>query len=93
MRCSTELGRDDAALRESGLAILHRLRDRDALIGTRLNAFAWTAARWLRRRGLPAPCYTRPLHPSGHGRRTAIRPRAALRRRVAAAACRPRARS
>jgi hypothetical protein len=30
-----ELGRDEPALRESGIAILHRLRDRDALLGTR----------------------------------------------------------
>jgi hypothetical protein len=30
-----ELGRDDPAVFESGLAILRRLRDRDALIGTR----------------------------------------------------------
>ena len=30
-----ELGRDDPALRESGLAILRRLREREALIGTR----------------------------------------------------------
>jgi hypothetical protein len=30
-----ELGRGDPALRESGLAILRRLRERDALIGTR----------------------------------------------------------
>jgi hypothetical protein len=30
-----ELGRDDPALRESGLAILRRLRERDALIGIR----------------------------------------------------------
>ena len=29
-----ELGRDDAALRESGLATLRRLRERDALLGT-----------------------------------------------------------
>ena len=29
------LGRDEAAVRESGLAILRRLRERDALIGTR----------------------------------------------------------
>ena len=30
-----ELGRDDAALRESGLSILRRLREREALLGTR----------------------------------------------------------
>jgi len=30
-----ELGRDDEALRESGLAILRRLREREALLGTR----------------------------------------------------------
>jgi hypothetical protein len=32
-----ELGRDDDAVRESGLAILARLRARDALLGTRLS--------------------------------------------------------
>ena len=32
----TELGREEPALRESGLAILRRLREREALLGTRL---------------------------------------------------------
>lgn len=32
----TELGRDEPALRDSGLAILRRLREREALLGTRL---------------------------------------------------------
>jgi uncharacterized protein len=33
----SELGRDDEAVRESGLAILRRLREREALIGTRMR--------------------------------------------------------
>ena len=32
----TELGRDEPALRDSGLSILRRLREREALLGTRL---------------------------------------------------------
>jgi len=32
----TELGRDEPALRDSGLGILRRLRERDALLGTRI---------------------------------------------------------
>jgi len=33
----TELGRDEPALRDSGLGILRHLRERDALLGTRLT--------------------------------------------------------
>ncbi|HEX5124052.1 MAG TPA: putative DNA-binding domain-containing protein [Rhodanobacteraceae bacterium] len=33
----TELGRDDPALRDSGLGILRHLRERDALLGTRIG--------------------------------------------------------